>query len=744
MYHTNQQDLIFECHQRSSCYVMRVDAEQRLRFVTWTSRPATNSTPLFQGLKAPVQVSGGAQRHFAHFDELPAYGDESVRECAMALDIPELPVQAGMDAAHFPVRDVRLRYVSHRIGQPSQSRAGEPQHGRPTSEQGGDWLIIELANQAYPFVVEFCLRCSTDYDIIERYLVLHNRGDQTLNLRHAWAASLQLPFGDYQVTSLNGSWCAEFSRQTTPLPVGNTIFESRTLNSSLNAQSTVFLQQPGKASRLDGETFGCQLAWSGNWRVHIEASYDQSLRIHLGENPVDSQRSLEAGDSFATPLVLAGRSDHGEEGLRRSFTTFHQRRTLPLPLIDKPVLYNSWEATYFNLNLANQVELARKAAAIGVELFVVDDGWFGGRRHDRAGLGDWVVSKEVFPDGIMPLIDEVHKLGMKFGIWFEPEMVNPDSDLYRAHPDWVLHFPSTPRLEGRNQLILDFGNPAVVEHIFQQMTTFLDEHPVDFIKWDMNRSPNAPGSQAGEQIWRKHVEAVHSIIDRLLARYPQLSIQSCSSGGGRCDAAMLARCCQAWTSDNTDALDRITIQDGYSLTYPTSAMECWVTHTVNHQTHRNLSLDFRFAAAMRGVLGIGSSLEQLSDEELDAYRQWIAFYKNVRHLVQGGILHRAALPDIDDGLSVWQFTSHDASEAYVSAIHAGARVVANCHGYRLADLDPLATYEVRNHLGEDVVCATGSALMHIGLSGNDSGQDLAKHPGSNWHYHLKRVDSVAD
>jgi alpha-galactosidase len=276
----------------------------------------------------------------------------------------------------------------------------------------------------------------------------------------------------------------------------------------------------------------------------------------------------------------------------------------------------------------------------------------------------------------------------------------------------------------------------VVTNIRQQMERFLDAHPVDFIKWDMNRAPNGAGSLAGEGIWRAHVEALHGLMDGLLARYPKLSIQSCSSGGGRIDAAMLARCCQVWTSDNTDALDRVRIQDGYALCYPSAGMECWVTHTVNHQTHRHLPLDLRFAAAMRGVLGIGSSLDALDEDELAEYAHWIAFYKRMRPLVLGGQLHRAAFPEIDDGLSVWQFTNDDGSEAYVNAIATTHIVGRQCPQYRLADLQAAATYAVSNAAGDCVLRATGAELMGQGLGGTDADQDLANKPGACWHYHL--------
>ncbi|MFZ1400898.1 MAG: alpha-galactosidase, partial [Candidatus Promineifilaceae bacterium] len=333
----------------------------------------------------------------------------------------------------------------------------------------------------------------------------------------------------------------------------------------------------------------------------------------------------------------------------------------------RPILYNSWEATYFGITEQNQIELAQKAAAIGVELFCLDDGWFGGRRFDVAGLGDWTVSPDVFPNGLEPLIAEVNRLGMDFGLWVEPEMVNPDSDLYRAHPEWVLHFPGRPRTEARCQLILDFGREEVVEYIFNALDSLLAQYNIAFIKWDMNRNVSEPGSVVGKAIWQAHVAGVYGIIDRLRAKYPHLTIESCSGGGGRIDLGILGRTDQVWTSDNTDALDRVRIQEGFSLAYPARVMEAWVTHEKNHQTGRFHELSTRFDVAMRGALGIGASLNGLDEAELKEYASYIAFYKRIRHIVQGGNLYR--LERLEEvGASTILYVLPDGSEAVYSVV----------------------------------------------------------------------------
>jgi alpha-galactosidase len=401
----------------------------------------------------------------------------------------------------------------------------------------------------------------------------------------------------------------------------------------------------------------------------------------------------------------------------------------------RPILYNSWEATYFGITEANQIELAQKAAAIGVELFCLDDGWFGGRRNDTAGLGDWTVSPDVFPNGLKPLISEVNRLGMDFGLWVEPEMVNPDSDLYRAHPDWVLHFPGRPRTEARCQLILDYGRSEVVEHIFNALDGLLAQYNIAFIKWDMNRNVSEPGSVVGKAIWQAHVAGVHGIIDRLRAKYPHLTIESCSGGGGRVDLGILARTDQVWTSDNTDALDRLHIQEGFSLAYPARVMTAWVTHEKNHQTGRFHELSTRFDVAMRGALGIGASLNALSDSELKAYASYIAFYKRIRHIVQGGDLYRLERLE-EAGASTILYVLPDGREAVYSVVVHSHKLGQFRRMVPLKGLTPSVTYEVLDRFEKVRYTATGYELMVQGIPGDEDGRS-----GHSRTLHIKSIKS---
>jgi alpha-galactosidase len=378
---------------------------------------------------------------------------------------------------------------------------------------------------------------------------------------------------------------------------------------------------------------------------------------------------------------------------------------------DRPVLFNSWEATGFDICEDQQRALARRAAELGVELFVVDDGWFGARTGDRAGLGDWTPNAERFPDGLKPLAEYVHGLGMRFGIWVEPEMVNPDSDLYRAHPDWVQYQTGRKRTEFRNQLVLNLAREDVREYLWERLDALLSSAPIDYVKWDFNRcfsDAGWPGDRYPQRLWVGHVRAVHDLLDRLRRAHPQVAFESCSGGGGRIDLGMLGRTDQVWTSDNTDPLDRLAIQEGFSQIHPARVMAAWVTDSPNVQLNgRVSSLRFRFVSAMAGVLGIGGDLTRWTGPELAEAREWVALYKEIRPLVQRGDLYRLRAPR--GGLSAVQYALGDETVvlAWLQAQHHGEPVPA----LRLRGLDPAASYECRE-TGE---VHRGAVLLHHGV-----------------------------
>ncbi len=725
MIHFDAATRVFHLLGARSFYACRVDDGGRVVHVGWGPRPAgLGDAPVVSGRLPTDAAPWAGQDTQVQPDEVLTFGDYSYHEVTLKVAFPTVAgTLAAGEAPHVPVRDVRLRYADHDVVTDAQPGFA-PTHGRPTWQTADrETLRIRLEDPVHPFGVTLCLRLTPEHDVIERWLELENRGAEPVAVEQCFFGSLHLPAGPVELTHCTGAWAAEFSTERRQLPVGQTVLESRTIHTGCTHHPFFLVNRCGQAWEDSGVVYFGQLAYSGNWRLAFEHRPDGATVVHGGYNPFDFALTLEPGARHATPALVHGCSDGGWGGASRRMHAFIRERVLPRPAEGpelRPVLFNSWEATYFDVTPDGQAALARQAADLGVELFCVDDGWFGGRRYQDAGLGDWVVSPDVFPDGLQPLIDEVRGLGMRFGLWVEPEMVNPNSDLYRAHPEWVLHFPGRPRTTARDQLILDLGRSEVVEYLYTALDALVAEYAIDFFKWDMNRAATEPGSVVGKAIWRAHTAGVYALMDRLRCAHPHLTIESCSSGGARIDAGILARTDQVWTSDNTDAFDRVRIQEGYSLAYPARAMECWVTHERNHQTGRRLSLDLRFDVAMRGALGIGSDLNALDDRERRTYAEYIAFYKRIRPIVQTGTCYRLQRLE-EAGASIVQYVLPDASAAVYSVVVVDRRVGQRLPPARLRGLDPAASYRAVDREATEIFRATGTELMALGLPGNVGG-----------------------
>ncbi|HEY0256334.1 MAG TPA: alpha-galactosidase [Candidatus Methylacidiphilales bacterium] len=724
----NAEKRLFVLRLESSFYAMRILESGELVHVGWGPLPELDEdVPLnFQGLEN-FQDHAFPWDNQTHPYEFPAAGDVLYHDTAIRANFaePARPLEKG-EAFHGSVRDLRLRYAGHEVRTEAEP-ALAPRHGLPVRiEAKRSVLAIHLKDAAYAFAVTLFYRVTPEHDILERWVEVRNETGQPVKLDRLDFGCAHLPAHATKLTYAAGHWGREFVAETLELKQGSFVLEQFGLNTGHAHNPFFLIHASGEATENAGTVWFGALAFSGNWNLRFEQQQNHQINIFGGYGLADFEIILQPGEAHRTPAMMLGCSREGIGGASRRSHRFVRERVLPdcRPDEFRPVLYNSWEATYFDVSEKNQMELARLAASLGVELFCMDDGWFGARKDDKASLGDWSPRPEAFPHGIKPLSDEVHRLGMQFGLWVEPEMINPDSDLYRAHPDWVLHYPARPRSESRNQLILDFGRPEVVEYIFQILDQLVRDNGIDFFKWDMNRYVSEPGSQAGRGIWRKHVESLYSIMDRLRKQHPHLRIQSCSGGGGRIDLGILTRCDQAWASDNTDAVDRTRIQDGFSLIYPARAMECWVTHEKNHQTGRISSLDLRFDVAMRGVLGIGTPLKQLSEEELARYRRKIAFYKRIRPTVQEGDLYRLSVA-AKEGISAWLFVAPDRSTAVFSI-----SVIEHLYGTFyfptvLRGLDPRAIYRLLDEHEKEVARYGGLQLMTLGLPGEFAFSDLS-------------------
>ncbi|MEU9310799.1 alpha-galactosidase [Streptomyces sp. NPDC048256] len=574
-------------------------------------------------------------------------------------------------------------------------------------EADGDGLRLRFRDAGLAVTLHYRMRG----DVVERWTTLRNDGEGPLELLRADSATWTLPErDDWRLSQLHGRWAAESRLTRSPLTYGEQVIGSRRGHTGHQHLPWVALDTDATEER--GEVYGCALGWSGTWRIAVAQLPDARVQITGGVGYDDSGLlRLAAGESFTTPVFAGLWSDAGFGGASRAWHAYQRAYVVPDAEQDRPVLFNSWEATYFDISEEQQGTLARRAAAIGVELFVVDDGWFGARTGDHAGLGDWQPNPDRFPNGLKPLADQVHDLGMQFGIWVEPEMVNPDSELYRAHPDWVQFQSGRKRTEFRNQLVLNLAREDVQEYLWGQLHGLLSSAPVDYVKWDFNRcftDAGWPDDPYPQRLWVDHVRALYALLDRLREAHPGVAFESCSGGGGRIDLGIMSRTDQVWTSDNTDPLDRLDIQHGFSQIHPARVMAAWVTDSPNAQLNgRVSSLRFRFVSAMAGVLGVGGDLSQWSEEELVEARRWVDLYKEIRPLVQQGDLYRLRPPA--GGLSAVQYVRGDESVvlAWLQAQRFGEPVPA----LRLRGLDPTASYECRE-TGE---VHRGAVLLHHGL-----------------------------
>lgn len=605
------------------------------------------------------------------------------------------------------VRAASLEYLTHEIEQAGTGKSQEVFR-----------LSITLKDRYWAGLqVRLCYNVYYEFDLIGKHAEIINKGDKAITLESVQSGIWNLPEGDnYRLTHLTGKWAGETQIRRTVLTEGKKVLESRRGPTSPHANPW-FAVDSGNAQEEAGEVWFGALRWSGNWKIVAEQSPFSALKVTGGINDFDFAWELEANDAFKTPEFIAGYTDRGFGAASRQLHKYQKKHVLPADGRDKlrKVIYNSWEATYFNVNEADQMALAEKAAATGVELFVVDDGWFGQRNGDNAGLGDWYVNAAKFPNGLKPLIQKVNDLGMDFGIWVEPEMVNPDSDLYREHPDWAYYFPGVPGTQARNQLVLNLAKKEVQSYIYNFLDDLLSNNNISFIKWDMNRHFSEPGwpeapVKKQREIWVRHTLAIYDIVGKLKKKHTNVIFESCSGGGGRVDLGILQYMDQFWPSDNTDAFDRLKIQEGFSQAYCPKTMVCWVTDSPNYVNGRKLSLAYRFHSAMMGTLGVGGNLNHWTPEEIQTAKDMISQYKEIRGTVQEGSLYRLLSPSAGD-LTAVQYISEDAAEVLLFIFLHSSQLGTGKRTVRLRGLEDRALYSIDSQ--EQPL--SGAALMYRGI-----------------------------
>ena len=607
-------------------------------------------------------------------------------------------------------RDLVLHYVSHAIK--------------------GNELTITLKDIERDLFVELHYMVDHDTGIVGRSAVILNKTQTPVTVVEAASATWNLPRGtNYSLRYLTGRWAGEWNLQKQPIRPGETVLQSRRGSTGHQNNPWFAIERGEHPDEESGDVWFGALAWSGSWRISVEQDQLQQIRVTGGFNPFDFSYKLPPGKQLETPVFYGGYSHHGIGEASRLLHHFELTKILPQAPTPKPrpVIYNSWEATEFRVDEPGQVALAERAASIGVERFVMDDGWFGQRKDDHAGLGDWYVNKEKFPNGLKPLIDKVHSLGMDFGLWVEPEMVNPNSDLYRKHPDWVLNFTGRPRSEQRNQLVLNLARPDVRDYVFGFLDDILSHNQIAFLKWDYNRNWSEPGWPAvapdeQETVYVEYVHNLYSILRELRKKYPQVEIESCSGGGGRVDLGILGITDEVWPSDNTDPFDRLRIQDGFTYPYSPGIMMAWVTDSPSWANNRSTTVAYRFLSSMQGSLGVGANLNKWTPAEFETAKQMITAYKQVRETVQHGSLYRLISPRDGSEVSVTESVAIDKKQAvFFAFLHSSQMGYPFPRAY-MRGLDPKAKYRVTSIAGalvkDSPTVASGDYWMSHGVDVN--------------------------
>ncbi len=561
--------------------------------------------------------------------------------------------------------------LAHRSGQQFAQAFGAC---RIETLEAGRRIAIHLTDAVAQ--LRLVLRMTLDAnDVMHLRSELINDGADVLDVQWLAAGTLPLPGDAQAVRSYVGQWANEFQLQVDPLSRSQWQRENRRGRTSHDSFPGAVVTTPGTTAHA-GTVYGAQLAWSGNHRLQIEWLHDGQYQWQLGEWLAPGEVRLQPGETLASPALLASCSSAGLNGLAANFHAAVRDR-LPWPggrMKPRPVHLNTWEAVYFDHRGEDIRALAEAAASMGVERFVLDDGWFQGRDSDRAALGDWWPDDGKYPQGLRPLAQHVNALGMEFGLWVEPEMVSPDSQLFREHPDWALQLEGRPLLTMRHQLMLDMARPEVADHVFHALDTLLRTVPIAYLKWDMNRDLCTAGDTQGRPAYRRFVQALYALLERIRTAHPQLEIESCASGGARLDLGVIAHTHRVWTSDCNDALSRIHIQRGALQFLPPEILGAHIGPAPAHTTGRSQSLDFRAGVALSGHLGIEADVRRMNVDERESLAQWVSLYKQLR-----GQLHRGRvwLGEAGDGV-LWQAhgdADADGSRDAGRDIHGGAELL---------------------------------------------------------------------
>lgn len=627
-----------------------------------------------------------------------------------------------------------LLYDSHRIYEGKPKLEGLPSTYVETDNEA-QTLEITLVDKLIGLKAILVYTIYEELNVITRSVRFENQGLKALKLLRALSMCVDFRDDEFEMITLYGAHTNEKNINRRPVTSGVQMIDS--VRGASSPQQAPFVALVRKdTNEHSGEVFSFNFVYSGNFLAQVQVDPYYNTRVVMGINPFDFSWLLEQGEGFQTPEVVMTYSENGLGEMSKTYYDLYTKR-LCRQFKDKPrpILINNWEATYFDFNDEKIIEIAKQGKELGMELFVLDDGWFGKRDNDLSSLGDWIVDRRKLPKGLEDVVKRVTDLGIQFGLWFEPEMVSEDSDLYRQHPDWCLHVPNRPRTVGRNQLILDLSRNDVCEYIIESLSTILNSADITYVKWDMNRHMTEIGSaqlptKRQRETAHRYMLGLYYILETLTNLFPNVLFESCSSGGGRFDAGMLYYMPQTWTSDNTDAISRLKIQYGTSLVYHPITMGAHVSAVPNHQVGRITSLQTRGYVAMSGNLGYELDLTRLTEAEKNEVKTQVQFYKEIREIVQFGDFYRLISP-FEGNDAAWNFVSDDQTECIAMYFKVLSEPGTKIKTFKLRGLDESVLYE--NVETKEVF--GGDELMRVGITIPRVKQDFI-----SYCYHFRKIN----
>lgn len=708
--HVNEEHKLFHLQTAKTSYIFKILENG-------------NAGQLYYGPQIPVKK------------DYPNLASREERDCTNTLTVDQSDFQLELIKQEYAgLGKGDYRYPAYQITYPNGSRTSEFEYtgyevadgkerlkNMPSAfdDQGDDsqTLTVTFKDELANLVLQLHYTVFEKEDVIVRSATFINRGQEAVTLDRALSLQLDLPDHDYDMLQFSGSWARERHLIRTPLRSGIQSIGSLRVASS-HQQNPFFALARPHTDNHQGAAFGFNFIYSGNFIDSVEVDQFDTTRVLVGINPDDFGWNLTNGESFQTPEAVMTYTSDGLNRMSQQLGAFYQDHLINQHFAhqDRPILINNWEATFMDFNEAKLMKIVEQADKLGIEMFVLDDGWFGHRDDDKSSLGDWFVDQKKFSNGISGFADRVHDQGMKFGLWFEPEMISVDSKLYEKHPDWMIATPGRQGTPARNQYVLDMTRQEVVDYLFEHMSAIIKQTKLDYIKWDMNRNitemygAKLPADQQLE-FPHRYILGVYQLYARLTEAFPKVLFESCASGGGRFDLGMMYYAPQAWCSDDTDAVERIKIQDGTSYGYTQNMWGAHVSAVPNDQVGRLTSLDTRAAVAYFGDFGYELDITKMAADELATIKKQVAFYKQYRHLFQFGKFYRLDNPDTNnDNVYGWQVVNEDRSEAILARFQIlnGANP-AYIRVY-FAGLDPEVTYTVND--GQERF--SGAELMNAG------------------------------